>query len=153
MREMTMLSGIRLTISSLALCVATSAAAQSNLDKGRTGAQLYASSCAGCHKSPQSVTKTAAVYGLESFLREHYAATPESAATIAAYLKGLERQSSGSVRARGAKHTSQANAPKPSPSETKEDKSPVTRALNSAADTAERTLNRLLEAIKPEKSN
>ena len=105
------------------------------------------------HKSPQSVTKATGIFGLESFLQEHYTPSPQSAATIAAYLNGLERQSSGSVRARGAKHTSQANAPKPSPSETKEDKSPVTRALNSAADTAERTLNRLLEAIKPEKSN
>ena len=149
-----MLSGIRLAISSLALCVGSSAGAQGSLEQGKTAAQLYAANCASCHKSPQSVTKATGIFGSrESFLREHYAPSPQSAATIAAYLNELERQSSGSVRARGAKHTSQANAPKPSPSETKEDKSPVTRALNSAADTAERTLNRLLEAIKPEKSN
>jgi hypothetical protein len=149
-----MLSGIRLTVSSLALCVATSAAAQSSLDKGKTGAQLYASSCAGCHKSPQSVTKTTMVFGLESFLREHYAATPESAATIAAYLKELERQASGSARARGAKRTGQASAPKPS-SESTKDESPVgavQRAFNSSIDTVQRTLDRLLQAIKPEKN-
>jgi hypothetical protein len=87
---MTMLSGIRLTVSSLALCVATSAGAQESLEKGKTAAQLYASDCARCHKSPQSVTKTTGGLGLESFLGVHYAATPESAATIAAYLKGLE---------------------------------------------------------------
>jgi hypothetical protein len=141
-----MLSGIRLIASSLALCVATSAAAQSSLDKGKTGAQLYASSCAGCHKSPQSVTTTTMVFGLETFLREHYAATPESAATIAAYLKELEKQASGSARARGVKRTGQASAPKPS-SESKKDESPnaVQRTFNSSVDTVQRTLNRLLQ--------
>jgi len=149
-----MLSGIRLTVSSLALCVATSAAAQSSLDKGKTGAQLYASTCAGCHKSPQSVTKTTMVFGLDSFLREHYAATPESAATISAYLKELERQASGSARARGVKRTGQASAPKPS-SESKKDESPVDavqRAFHSSVDTVQRTLDRLRQAIKPEKN-
>lgn len=140
--------GIRLAIGSLALCFASSAGAQGSLEQGKTAAQLYAANCASCHKSPQGVTKASGIFGLESFLRGHYTPSSQSAATIAAYLDGLERQSSGSVRARGAKHTSQTNAPKPSTSKTKEDKSPVARALNSAADTAERTLNRLLQAIK-----
>ena len=142
--------GIRLAIGSLVLCFASSAGAQGSLEEGKTAAQLYAANCASCHKSPQSVTKATGIFGLESYLREHYTPNPQSAATIAAYLEGLETQSSGSVRARATKHASQANAPKPSPSKTKEDKSPVARALNSAADTAERTLNRLLQAIKPE---
>jgi hypothetical protein len=142
--------GIRLAIGSLALCFANSAGAQGNLEQGKTAAQLYAANCASCHKSPKSVTKATGIFGLENFLRGHYTPSSQSAATIADYLNGLERQSSGSVRARGTKHTSQANAPKPSPSKTKEDKSPVARALNSAADTAERTLNRFLQAIKPE---
>ena len=142
--------GIRLAIGSLALCFASSAGAQGSLEQGKTAAQLYAANCASCHKSPQSVTKATGIFGLESFLRGHYTPSSQSAATITAYLNGLERQSSGSVRARATKHTSQANAPKPSPSKTKEDKSPVARALNSAADTAERTLNRFLQAIKPE---
>jgi hypothetical protein len=142
--------GIRLAIGSLALCFASSAGAQGSLEQGKTAAQLYAANCASCHKSPQSVTKATGIFGLESFLRGHYTPSSQSAATIAAYLNGLERQSSGSVRVRGTKHASHANAPKPSPSKTKEDKSPVARALNSAADTAERTVNRLLQAIKPE---
>jgi hypothetical protein len=126
-----------------------SAGAQGSLEQGKTAAQLYAANCASCHKSPQSVTKATGIFGLENYLREHYTPSPQSAAIIAAYLDGLERQSSGSGRARGAKQSSQANAPKPSPSETKEDKSAVSRALNSAADTAERALNKLLQAIKP----
>ncbi len=46
----------------------TSAGAQGNLDQGKTPAQLYASDCATCHKSPQSATKTDSVFGLEIFL-------------------------------------------------------------------------------------
>jgi hypothetical protein len=130
-----------------------SAGAQENLERAKTAAQLYATNCASCHKSPQSVTTTTKIFGgLESFLREHYTPSSQSAATIAAYLDGLEKQSSGSVRARDAKRTSRTNAAKPSPIETNEDKSSVARTLNSAAETAERTLDRLLQAIKPEKN-
>ena len=143
---------VLLAIGFLTVGITGSASAQENLERGKTAAQLYATNCASCHKSPQSATKTTRIFGLESFLQEHYTPSSQSAATLAAYLNGLEKQSSGSVRVRGAKRISRTNAPKPSPSETKEDKSPVARTLNSAADTAERTLNRLLQAVKPEKN-
>src|SRR5262249_29171065 len=122
--------GIRLAISSLVLCFASSAGAQGSLEAGKTAAQLYAANCTSCHQSPHSVTTATVIFGLESYLREHYTPNRQSAAAITAYLEGLETQSSGSVRARGPKQSSQANAPKPSPSETKEDKSAVARALN-----------------------
>ena len=146
-------SALIVVIGFVTVCIASSAGAQENLERAKTAAQLFATNCASCHKSPQSVTTTTKIFGgLESFLREHYTPSSQSAATLAAYLNGLEKQSSGSVRVRGAKRISRTNAPKPSPSETKEDKSPVARTLNSAADTAERTLNRLLQAVKPEKN-
>jgi len=146
-------SALIVVISFITVCIAGSAGAQENLERAKTAAQLYAINCARCHKSPQSVTTTTKIFGgLESFLREHYTPSSQSAATIAAYLDGLEKQSSGSVRARDAKRTSRTNAAKPSPSETNEDKSSVARTLNSAAETAERTVDRLLQAIKPEKN-
>jgi len=146
-------SALIVVIGFVTVCIASSAGAQENLERAKTAAQLFATNCASCHKSPQSVTTTTKIFGgLESFLREHYTPSSQSAATIAAYLNGLEKQSSGSVRARDAKRTSRTNAAKPSPSETKEDKSSVARTLNSAAETAERTLDRLLQAIKPEKN-
>jgi len=144
--------GLGLAIGSLALCFASSAGAQGSLEEGKTAAQLYAANCASCHKSPQSVTKATGIFGLESYLRGHYTPSAASAATIAAYLEGLERQSPKSGSARRTKQTSQAKASKSSPSETNDDKSSVSRTLNSAADTAGRALNRLLEAIKPEKN-
>jgi cytochrome c553 len=73
------------------LAVATSARAQGDLDQGKSAAQLYASACASCHKSPQSVAKTKWFFGLQSFLREHYTSSSESAAILAAYLKSQDR--------------------------------------------------------------
>src|SRR5262245_40080072 len=126
--------GLGLAIGSLALCFASSAGAQGSLEEGKTATQLYAANCASCHKSPQSVTKATGIFGLESYLRGHYTPSAASAVTIAAYLEGLERQSSKSGRARGAKQLSQANTSKPSSSnKTNDDKSSVSRALNSAA--------------------
>ena len=94
--------GVRVTISSLALCVASSAGAQGNLDQSKTAAQLYASTCATCHESLASVRNTKSFLELKSFLSQHYTSNSESAANLAAYLKEQERLSVGSQRRRGA---------------------------------------------------
>jgi mono/diheme cytochrome c family protein len=78
-------------IAMVALCAAGAAAAQENLEKGKTPAQLYASDCATCHQSPRGLSKGAGGYGLENFLRAHYTASRESAAALAAYLRNLDR--------------------------------------------------------------
>ena len=136
---MTRLSrGIQLAFGSLALCIASSAGAQESLDKDKTGARLYASYCVTCHKSPKNVTKFRGKLALETFINEHYPATPRSAAAIAAYPKGLEKRSAGS-RGHVAKRMSEAKTPERPPSESEEDEPTVQRALK-----------RLLQAIKPE---
>ena len=71
--------------------MAVPAAAQENLDSGKTGAQLSASDCAICHKTPQGLTKHVGILGLTDYLREHYTASKESAATIAAYVQGVDK--------------------------------------------------------------
>jgi hypothetical protein len=95
----------------LALAIVSSAEAQGDLDQGKTAAQLYASACATCHKSPQSVSKTKWFFGLESFLRKHYTSGSESAGILAVYLKGQEKLSAESQRGRGARHLSQVSNP------------------------------------------
>lgn len=80
-----------LAIGVLALAFAGSAGAQENLDQGKTPAQLFASDCAICHKSPQGLAKSGGLFGVESFLREHYTASRESAAAIAGYLAQVDR--------------------------------------------------------------
>jgi mono/diheme cytochrome c family protein len=101
---------VRWAIGSLVLCAAGPAAAQADLDQGKTAAQLYASDCANCHKSPQSVSSTRWFFGLESFLTQHYTSSRQSAAILAAYLKTQNRQSAGAQRARTAGRVSQARA-------------------------------------------
>ena len=86
----------------LALICASVAAAQGNLDQGKSGAQLYASACASCHKSPSSPSSARWFFGLESFLREHYTSSRESAALLAAYLKAQEKAVAETQRGRVA---------------------------------------------------
>ena len=74
-----------------ALVAAGGAAAQDSLGQGKTPAQLFASDCASCHKSPQGLAKAGGLFGVQSFLRQHYTASKESAAAIAGYLEAVDR--------------------------------------------------------------
>jgi len=51
---------------------------------------LFNSDCtgSGCHKGPQGLGKEMSAAGLSEFLREHYTNSRESAAALAAYLRG-----------------------------------------------------------------
>src|SRR5215475_15194933 len=101
---------IRLAVGSLVLCFASSAGAQ---ERGKI---LYASQCERCHKSPQAVSTFHGGVDLETFLAElHYADTPESAATIATYLKGLERKRP--THRRKTEHGDKANPSQAAPSQ------------------------------------
>lgn len=104
-----------LAIASLAMFVASSAGAQTSLGQNKTGAQLYASVCVDCHKSPQALKPTG-IFGFESFLREHYTADRQSAAAIAAYLNGLKKPVAEPSRGRTAKRKNQAQPFEPSKS-------------------------------------
>ena len=60
---------------------ATPADAQSNLDAGKSAAQIFAHTCNACHRSPREIKKTT-----PGFMREHYTTGSQEAATMAAYL-------------------------------------------------------------------
>lgn len=97
---MTMLRcSIGAAISVAALCLAGAADAQENLDQGKTPAQLFASNCSICHKSPRGLAKAGGILGLDSFLREHYTASKESAGALAAYLKSMDTGPAAPARA------------------------------------------------------
>lgn len=107
-----LLYGIRLLIGAWAVCLATGAGAQESLDHGKSPAQLFASDCSICHKSPQGLAKSGGLLGLDSFLREHYTASRESAIAIANYLKSMDRGPAAPGRAskRTAKGDEKAKA-------------------------------------------
>jgi mono/diheme cytochrome c family protein len=83
-------SSIRLMIGLLAACLAGTAGAQESLDRGKNAAQLFASHCSTCHKSPQAVAKSGGLFGLEGFLREHYTTSRETASAMANYLRAMD---------------------------------------------------------------
>ena len=92
-------------IAILGLVVAVPAGAQENLDLNKTPAQMFASDCVICHKSPQGLAKAGGILGLESFLRQHYTASRESAAAIAAYLQSMDRGPAAPATGRAIKRT------------------------------------------------
>ena len=101
--------GIGLALVVLALGLAGPAGAVENLDSGKTGAQLYASDCAICHKSPASLARAGGIFGLSSFLREHYTASSQSADAIAAYLQSVARPQAPGKRTGATKRTAKGD--------------------------------------------
>jgi hypothetical protein len=93
--------GIGLVIGALAF--AGAAGAQESLDSGKTPAQLFASDCSICHKSPQGLAKSGKLFRVDNFLREHYTASRESAAAIAAYLQAMDNGPAAPARGGSAK--------------------------------------------------
>ena len=127
---------IRLTFCSLVLCFGGSAGAQ---EPGKT---LYKAQCERCHKSPQDVTTFHGGVDLKTFLGElHHADTPESAASIAAYLKGLERaaQSRADEPAKKRRRTKHKGGANPS----------TTNAASTDNDPLKRTMKMLFGGPNP----
>jgi hypothetical protein len=60
-----------------------------DFDAGKSAAQLFASNCSSCHRTPYGLAKRMSSWSLDSFLREHYTASRASADTLSAYLIGV----------------------------------------------------------------
>ena len=101
-------SVVWLAVGVSAAWLVSSAAAQETLGRNKSPAQTFASDCAVCHKSPQGLAKSGGgLFGVESFLREHYTSSKESAAALANYLRAAD---SGPGR---AKRPAKGDQPKP----------------------------------------
>ena len=123
---------IAAAVAILAIWAAGPAVAQENLDKGKTPAQLYASDCAICHKSPNGLAKRLAPYALDNFLREHYTASRESAVAISAYLRAINRQPAPK-RERMFKRKAKGSEPKLPPRKPADAKSSDTKVSKTKA--------------------
>jgi len=64
------------------------ALAQTDIDEGKTPAQIFASTCATCHKSPRGLASGRGSLMLRGFLAEHYTSNRDQAAALAAYVLG-----------------------------------------------------------------
>jgi hypothetical protein len=59
---------------------------QTNIDQGKPASELFANYCAVCHKSTRGLANGRNSVTLSMFLREHYAASSQQAAALAAYV-------------------------------------------------------------------
>ena len=61
-----------------------------NLDQGKSGATLFTTTCASCHRSPRGLAKNRYSWTLSSFLRLHYTSNAGSAQLLTAYLQSVD---------------------------------------------------------------
>ena len=125
------------------LALAGGAAQAENLDAGKSAPALFASTCATCHSSPRGLAKDRGASGLASFLQEHYTASPQSAASLAAYLIA----NPGSPR---AKQERAATAPEEKAGKRGEAK---TERQTHAPPTTNMRPDSLIEPVEPRRSN
>jgi hypothetical protein len=64
------------------------ALAQTNIDQGKSPAEIFANDCATCHKSPRGLASGQGSASLAGFLVEHYTSGRDQAAALAAYVMG-----------------------------------------------------------------
>ncbi len=57
-----------------------------NLEAGKSPSQIFAGTCAACHKGARGLLKTVAPGSLPGFLRQHYTTSSEMASVLSAYL-------------------------------------------------------------------
>jgi hypothetical protein len=108
------------------------AVAQDNRDAGKKPSELFANDCSGCHKSPAGLSKGSGMFGLESFLREHYTASKQSAALIAGYLRSVDAEQQAAPAAKRRAAPSKPKSDKPAADtkkpDAKADAKPETKA-------------------------
>jgi mono/diheme cytochrome c family protein len=61
-----------------------------DLDQGKSGAELFAATCAECHRSPRGLVKDRMGWTVSYFLRRHYASSGASAQALTAYLQSVD---------------------------------------------------------------
>jgi mono/diheme cytochrome c family protein len=92
-RRMCCMSALGRKLRSLIIVMALTggtAQAQQDLDRGKSGAQLFRDNCANCHRSPRGLVKDRFSWTLSSFLQQHYASSSASAQALTAYLQSVD---------------------------------------------------------------
>jgi mono/diheme cytochrome c family protein len=107
--------GSLLALGAISVLIGGAAHAQ-NFDQGKTGAKLFADSCATCHRSARGPAKGRLSLTLFLFLQKHYASNSSSAWALTSYLESVDSAQHGQ---------SQAAAAKPSPPATRTSRSSI----------------------------
>lgn len=97
------------------------ALAQTNIDAGKSPAEIFASDCATCHKTTRGLAAGQNSLMLTGFLVEHYTASRDQAAALAAYVMGA----GGAERVPAAQGRGPKAAPDHATTATEEPKGPA----------------------------
>jgi mono/diheme cytochrome c family protein len=111
-----------------ALTLAMPANAQGNIDAGKSAGQIFADTCAGCHKSARELKRANA-----GFLRAHYTTGPVEAAAMASYLAGVGNGSAPEPRAPKPAPDKPAAAPDSPPPNNQANRQPQPKAAQAPA--------------------
>lgn len=105
------LATVTLLIGGLAAGPAYSQA--TNLEAGKSPAQIFAGTCTACHKGPRGLLKSVPAGSLPGFLRQHYTTSSEMASLLSAFLisNGATDTRYGSRQAKDAKTESKPGGP------------------------------------------
>ena len=106
-----------LTIIIIIMALTGGVAWAQDLDRGKSGAQLFETNCVACHHGPGGLTRGNFSWRLSSFLEQHYTSSPASAQALTAYLQSIDARRSKpqpAVRNGRASETSASAAPLPS---------------------------------------
>jgi hypothetical protein len=124
------------------------ARAQVNIDAGKSSAEIYASDCATCHKTPRGLAAGKNSLMLSSFLREHYTASRDQASALAAYVLGAGGSEPGPKPKPEVEH---ARAEEAKPGEPKAEPKPgETRASEAKPGQPKTAAHPIRAAAKPE---
>jgi hypothetical protein len=74
------------TVMLLIGCFAAIPVRAQNLEAGKSPSQIFAGTCAACHKGPRGLLKSVPASSLQGFLRQHYTASGEMASLLSAFL-------------------------------------------------------------------
>jgi hypothetical protein len=122
-----------------------------NLDAGKSAPALFAATCTACHASARGLAKDTSG-GLVSYLREHYTASPDSAAILAAYLianAGDPRAKQAPAGARAAAPAEGAPAAKRHPGQTPQPSAAKTEPPARPPQTATARPDSMIEPVDP----
>ena len=61
-----------------------------DLDRGKSGAKLFAANCAHCHRSPRGLAKDRFSWTLSRFLQQHYTSGSASAEALTTFLQSVD---------------------------------------------------------------
>ncbi len=84
------MSAVRVLSLIIIVALISAAAWAQDLDRGKSGAKLFAANCANCHHSPRGLAKGRFSWTLSYFLRQHYTSGSVSAQELAAYLQSVD---------------------------------------------------------------